>query len=454
MTHPRWKILLADDEAEFSVLVAEFLRHEGYDIETVGDGVAAMNLLRQKTFELVMLDIAMPKVDGLEVLSFVVERYPESEVIMLTGSNDVGTAVECMKRGAFHYITKPFKPDELLQLIQRALEHHDLKQSNSAMASELSRLGERMELIGKGKALTAILDLARRVAPTDTNVLIQGASGTGKELLANFIYRHSARAGKPFVAINCASIPDTLIESELFGYEKGAFTDARSQKQGLAELANNGTLFFDEVGDISPVIQPKLLRFIQTGEFRRVGGNLTHHVDVRMISATNKDLQQLVEAGKFREDLLYRLNVITLSLPPLNDRKEDIPALVDYFLKQKNPKGTPKHISPEALELLLQYDWPGNIRELENVMEGSMIMADGDIIGPDDFLLPAVLRRHRTTGHREDPSSIVPLKEVERKHISRVLHHVQWNKRDAASLLGISLKTLYTKIATYHIEPE
>ncbi len=270
-------------------------------------------------------------------------------------------------------------------------------------------------------------------------------------MIANLIYKNSTRSAKAFVAINCASIPDTLIESELFGYEKGAFTDAHGQKQGLAELANNGTLFLDEVGDISPIIQPKLLRFIQTGEFRRVGGNTVHRVDVRIISASNKNLHEEVQHGRFREDLLYRLNVVTLTIPPLRDRKEDIPLLVQHFMEKQFPKGNAKTISPEAMTLLMEYEWPGNIRELENVVEGSVIISRESVIQPEDLTLPRMNRTQQSGSKFGFSDSDLPLKEIERLYISTILNKFQWDKKEVAKILGISLKTLYTKIYQYHL---
>jgi DNA-binding NtrC family response regulator len=294
------------------------------------------------------------------------------------------------------------------------------------------------------------------VAPTDSSVLIQGPSGTGKELIASFLHKNSLRKDHPFVALNCASIPETLIESELFGHEKGAFTDAIAMKQGLVEIANGGTLFLDEVGEISLMMQPKLLRFLQTGEYRRVGGNKNFHADVRIISATNKDLRTEVAAGRFREDLLYRLNVITLHLPPLRDRKEDILLLVDYFLKKRIKGKDAIRIDPKALELLTKYDWPGNIRELENVIERAAILCRNNLIRVDDLALPIGMRpvSSQTAGGSDGApllGSPVSLREIEKVHIDGVLKTVNWNKNMAAKILGISLKTLYTKIQQYNL---
>lgn len=448
-----YRILHADDEEAFQIQVRELLTEEGYKIDTVSDGVEAINTLQSNKYDLVLLDISMPKVDGIEVLRFVKEKYPAVEVIMITGVDDVKVAVDCMKYGAFHYLTKPFLSDELFQTISRALERKILLTENTIMRSEISRLSRNSELIGESTAFRSVLSIADRVAPTDTSILIYGSSGTGKELLANYIHKRSSRANMPLVAINCAAIPDTLLESELFGHEKGAFTDARSQKRGLIELADQGTLFLDEVGDISPIIQPKLLRFVQTGEFRRIGGNIGLHADVRIISATNKDLREEVKNGRFREDLLYRLNVIALIIPPLKERKEDIPLLVKNFLSKKLRARMSKEIDQPAMELLLSYDWPGNVRELENILESAVILSSSDTIRVDDIMLPHRYRSlaSATSTLPDFVGSELPLKETERLHITAVMKRVQNDKKAAAKILGISLKTLYTKIAQYNL---
>jgi DNA-binding NtrC family response regulator len=447
------RLLHVDDEEAFRQQIREVLTSEGYNVDTVMDGVEAINAVQSKRYDLVLLDISMPKVDGIEVLHFVKKNFPATEVIMLTGVDDLKVAVDCMKDGAFHYLTKPFLIDELTQVIERALERRSLKNENILMRSEISRITGSSELIGASTPFQTVISFANRVAPTDSSVLIQGPSGTGKELIADFIHKKSLRATMPLVAINCAAIPDTLLESELFGHEKGAFTDARSQKQGLIELADGGTLFLDEVGDISPIIQPKLLRFVQTGEFRRIGGNTTLRADVRIISATNKDLREEVKQARFREDLLYRLNVITLTIPPLRDRKADIPLLADNFLSKKLKGKNNKRLTHAAMELLSKYDWPGNVRELENVLESAAILSNGDEIGPRDILLPNMqINSHNIGIGTNSPVTDVTLKELERIHITAVLQNVSGDKKLAAKLLGISLKTLYTKISQYNLK--
>lgn len=453
MKNQNIKILIADDEAEFRYMLQTFLTKEGFEITETSDGVEALNVLQSKVFDIALLDIKMPKVDGMDVLKYIKENVPDTDVVMLTGIGTVKIAVECMKLGAFDYLTKPYSVDELIHTIDMVLKNRELRRENLLIKAELSRIVGTSEIIGRSPALKRVLDISLKVAPSDSTILIQGASGTGKELVANFIFKHSERAEKPFVVLNCASIPDTLIESEMFGHEKGAFTDARASKLGLVEIADSGTLFLDEVGDISPLIQPKLLRFVQSGEFRRVGGNIALKADVRIISATNKDLVEEVRQGRFREDLLYRLNVITIEMPPLKDRKDDIPILVEWFLANKVRSKTRKHVNPKVLELLAKYDWPGNIRELENVIERAAILSKDDMIQHYDISLPLKVSPLLVGFKGENIiGNLVPMKEVERQHIEGVLKNLEGNKVEASKILGISLKTLYTKIQQYQIK--
>jgi len=451
-------VLVVDDEEPFLELLQKILLQERYSAETARDGVEAINKLQNKQYDLVLSDVKMPRVDGIEVLKFVKEHYLDTQVIMLTGVNDIGIAVECMRLGAYHYVTKPYSSQELLAVIERALERKKLAVENKALKSELARHSLGGQIVGNSRTFLEILKVASKVATTDSSVLIQGASGTGKELVANFLHRNSLRKEQQFVALNCASIPETLIESELFGHEKGAFTDAIATKQGIVEIANGGTLFLDEVGEISMMVQPKLLRFLQTGEYRRVGGNKSLRSDVRVISATNKDLRSEVSEGRFREDLLYRVNVITLELPSLRERKEDIPLLVDYFLK-KGLRKNQKRIDQKALDMLEKYDWPGNVRELENVMERAAILCEDDLIRLEDLALPLGTRpfeNQRSTKTKSGPDigSAVSMREIEKAHIDGILKTVNWNKNTAAKILGISLKTLYSKIQQFNLTKE
>ena len=446
-------ILVVDDEEAFRYMLSSLLSRAGYTVDTAIDGVAAINAVQSKLYDAVLCDLKMPKVEGSEVLKFIKANFPSVEVVMLTGVADVRTAVDCIRVGAYDYITKPTTADELLTSIGRAIERRQLVIDNTVMKGVIEKLQGQNEMVGESETFRRVLDVAAKVAPTESTVLIQGPSGTGKELIANFIYQHSDRQGEPFVALNCASIPDTLIESELFGHEKGAFTDARAMKQGIVEIANKGTLFLDEIGDISPLIQPKILRFIQTGEFRRVGGNTTLHADCRILSATNKNLKEQARDGKFREDLLYRLNVITIELPSLRQRKDDIPLLVASFLHTRMKTKVETTISPEAMEVLMGYDWPGNIRELENVIERAAILCRNHAIEPADLSIPTMPSTQPGSNRGDDKiGTAIPLKEVERLHIEAVLRSFRGNKAETAKVLGISLKTLYTKIQQYQMK--
>jgi len=453
MTKKDASILVVDDEEAFRYMLSSLLSGMGYKVDTAVDGVAAINAIQNNLYHVVLCDVKMPKVDGLEVLKFIRSNVPGLEAIMLTGMADVKTAVECMKVGAYDYITKPTTADELLATIQRALERRQLLIENLVMKGALDRLQGPFQMVGECEPFRKVLEIAAKVAPTESTVLIQGSSGTGKELIANFVYQNSSRKDEPFVTLNCASIPDTLIESELFGHEKGAFTDARTMKQGIVEIANKGTLFLDEIGDISPIVQPKILRFIQSGEFRRVGGNTTLTADVRILSATNKNLKDEVREGRFREDLLYRLNVITIEIPPLRQRKPDIPLLVASFINNRMKTKVKPSVSPRAMEVLMDYDWPGNIRELENVIERAAILCRNSIIEPHDLSLPNTPMSLPSGSHTDEKiGTALPLKEIERMHIEGVLRSFRGNKAEAAKILGISLKTLYTKIQQYQIK--
>jgi DNA-binding NtrC family response regulator len=453
MTKKEVSVLVVDDEEAFRYMLSALLTGSGYSVDTAVDGVAAINAVQTKLYHVVLCDVKMPKVDGVEVLRFIKGNFPGIEVIMLTGMSDVKIAVECMRIGAYDYITKPTTSDELLSTFQRALERRQLLIDNLVMKGTLDRLQGPFEMVGESEAFHKVLDIAGRVAPTESTVLIQGPSGTGKELVANYIFQHSDRGNEPFVTLNCASIPDTLIESELFGHEKGAFTDARAMKQGIVEIANKGTLFLDEIGDISPIVQPKILRFIQSGEFRRVGGNTTLKADCRILSATNKNLAEEVKEGRFRGDLLYRLNVITIDVPSLRARKQDIPLLVASFLTHRMKSKVKKKISTHALEILMEYDWPGNIRELENVIERAAILCRNDLIDQQDLSLPSTPMALPGGGRSDEKiGTAVALKEIERLHIEGVLRSFRGNKAESAKVLGISLKTLYTKLQQYQIK--
>jgi DNA-binding NtrC family response regulator len=440
----RYKILIVDDEASLTTLLKEALQELGpYEVDLAFDGVEAINLIQKMLFDVVVLDMKMPRVDGTEVLKFIQEHSPSSQVIILSQFADLKMAVESTKLGAYEVLGKPYDIDQIEQTIQRALERKKLSIDNKLLKTELSRKTGAFEIIGQSKVFQQVLSSAKRVAESDSIVLILGPSGTGKELIANLIHKSSPRKDRPFVPVNCSSIPDTLLESELFGHEKGAFTNAYAAKSGLVEVANGGTLFLDEVGDISPVIQPKLLRFLETGDFRRVGGTNELKADVRVISATNKNLQEDVRTGKFREDLLYRLNVVTIKIPPLKDHREDIPLLVDYFLQKKSKSKEPKRFSQQALEAVMTYDWPGNVRELEHMIEGAIIMAPGDAIELSDL--------HLADRQIENGPESLSIDDVEKMHIQKVLKMFSGNRKKSAEALNISEKGLYLKIKEYGI---
>jgi len=452
-------LLIVDDEEPLrAILESELTESDEFVVDTAADGGEAINRIQAKVYDVILLDVRMPRVSGIEVLKFVQEYSPTTQVIILTNYADVKTAIQTIKLGAYDFLAKPYDIDELYNTIHRAIERRQLFIDNKLMRNELTRRSGSPDIIGQSPAFVKLLESATRFAASDSFVLIQGASGTGKELIAGLIHRRSPRNTRPFVALNCASLPDALLESELFGHEKGSFTNAYTTKQGLVEVANGGSLFLDEVGDISPAIQPKLLRFLETGEFRRVGGTNLLTVDVRVISATNKDLREEVKAGRFREDLLYRLNVITLQMPPLSERKDDIAPLAEYFLARKSRSRTAKRLTPGALALLMEHDWPGNVRELEHVLEGAMLLSTGDVIDEAD-LGPHVYRGSRVVSGEFTalPSGgdgqSMSLDEMERRHIETVLKKNGFNRARSADELGISKKTLYLKIKRYGLVP-
>ncbi len=409
----KFHLLVVDDEAPLRLLLESELNETGeFSVDLAADGGEAINLIQASVYDVILLDVRMPRVSGIEVLKFVQEYSPTTQVIILTNYADIKTAIETIKLGAYDFLAKPYDIEEIYNTIHRALERRALFIDNKLMKSELTRKAGGSELIGQSPVFLSLVENATRFAESDSIVLIQGASGTGKELIANLIHRRSPRNSRPFVAVNCASIPDALLESELFGHERGAFTNAFSTKQGLVEVANGGTLFLDEVGDISPTIQPKLLRFLETGEFRRVGGTNLLTVDVRVVSATNKDLREEVATGRFREDLLYRLNVVALHMPLLSERPDDIPVLAEYFLERKAKSKNIKRLSPAALALLRSHTWPGNIRELEHVIEGAILLSNSNIIEEGDLAMyfhrgeaSPTLPPHPAHPHRRRPDA-------------------------------------------------
>jgi len=444
----RYHILIVDDEESITYLLkTEFEDRSEFAADVALNGADAINLIQANVYDVILLDVKMPRVSGIEVLKHVKEHSPSTEVIMLTNLTDVKTAIETVKLGAYDFVGKPYETDQLMATVHRALEHRQL-----VIQKEVNELVRPSDIIGESKAFRDVVENAKRVAASETFVLIQGESGTGKELFAQLVHRHSSRKDQPFVAVNCAAMPDQLLESELFGHEKGSFTSAVNTKQGLVEVADGGTLFLDEVGDISLMTQPKLLRFLETGEFRRVGGTVTRKVDVRIISASNKNLPDEVKAGRFRGDLLFRLNVVSFRLPALSERKADIPLLVQHFLARKSKT---KRISDDAMALLMRYDWPGNVRELEHVIEGALVMAHTDEIQPEDFWLNTAVQPQitQTSGGIDHTSDLglLSLEELEKIQIEKILKHNKGDRTKSAEMLGISKKTLYLKIKRYGI---
>ncbi len=449
------KILVCDDDETLCYLLKEQLLEEGFSVDTVYDGQYAIEAIKRKNYDILLLDLNMKEVSGEEVLKFVSEYNASIQVIILSAQSEIRKAIECIQLGAYDFITKPYNFDELLVTINRSVEHKDLIVKNAILSSQVNKKLSNT-IIGDSSELQRVINLANKSAMSDSNILIEGETGTGKELFAEYIHKHSARNEMPFVIINCASLPDTLIESELFGHEKGAFTDAKSTKQGLVEIAHGGTLFLDEIGELSLTLQPKLLRFLENGEYRRIGGVTNLTSNVRVIGATNRNLLEEADNKNFRRDLLFRLNVITLTIPPLRDRKEDISLLADHFLTTKSPVRSPKKLSADAERILLGYAFPGNIRELEHIIERAIIFAEGDNIKPEDLNLPHMpaYKESINVAESEEDSSVLSMEEVEKRHIAKVLKRNRWDRTQTANQLGISPKTLYTKIKKYEIRQE
>ena len=451
------KILVCDDDETLSYLLKEQLLEEGFTVDTVYDGKYAIEALKRKNYDLLLLDLNMQEVSGEEVLKFISDYNPSLFVVILTAQNEIRKAIDCIKMGAYDYITKPYEFDELLVTINNAAEHKSLLNKNTAL---IDRVNKKLphNIVGDSPQLQKIINLASKAALSDSNILIEGETGTGKELFAEYIHKHSTRADKPFVVINCASLPDQLIESELFGHERGAFTDAKSSKQGLVEIANGGTLFLDEIGELSLSLQPKLLRFLENGEYRRIGGVTNLNSNVRVIGATNRNLLEEADNKNFRRDLLFRLNVITLTIPPLRDRRDDIPVLANFFLEAKSPIRSPKKLSQKSELALLNYNFPGNVRELEHTIERAIIFSEGEFIDTDDLNLPVSSTAKSTQALMDEEdiriTEILSMDEMEKYHIAKVLKLNRWDRTQTANQLGISPKTLYTKIKKYEIRQD
>jgi len=443
------RVLVVDDEEPFRILMESELGRMGHAVQCVKSGEEALQALAAHEVEVVLLDLKMPGLGGMETLKRMREAGVAAEVIILTGHPDIDDAIQAMKLGAYDYLTKPARLAEVEEVLKRAAEKKQLQRENAALKRMVAQKEGSPLILGRSPAIRALLDTIERIGPSDANVIIQGETGTGKGLVARAIHQESRRSAQPFLALNCSAFQDQLLESELFGYEKGAFTGAAHAKPGLFEVADGGTLLLDEVAEMSPAMQAKLLQVLDAGELRRVGGIRTTRVNVRILAATNKDVAQEVRAGRFRQDLHYRLNVINVALPPLRQRKEDIPLLLEHFLRQFHLPGQPvKAVSEEASALLVDDPWPGNVRELANTIERLVILSLGPVIGRDD-LPPNIHAPHQTLTEVDAPD--LPLVEMERRHILRVLERTQGKKAEAARLLGIHLKTLNRKLKQYRI---
>ena len=440
----RIKVLIAEDEAHLGSILRNFLEGRGYQVSVHTDGRSALDALRAEAFDVALLDIVMPEMDGLEVLRQIREELSPPEVIIITGNGTIETAISAMKLGAYDYLAKPYRMAEIDVMVRRAWEKRELTRENTLLHKRLSLAEAQSEIVTQYAPMQAVLALVERVARSDSAVLILGESGTGKELVARMLHRLSHRVTGPLVDINCAAIPDALVESELFGHERGAHAEASTRKLGLFELANGGTIFMDEIGALDPKVQGKLLRALELGTFYRVGGTQKVRADIRVVAASNQDLAQRVANGTFRSDLYYRINTISITLPPLRERSVDIPLLARHFLESA-PDGVPRTLSPDAIDALQAYPWPGNVRELRNVIERAALVSTGSTINASDIPLGGLPPANG--GRPTDP--MAPLEQVERQHIETVLQHARWHQGRAAEILGISPKTLYRKIREF-----
>jgi two-component system response regulator HydG len=448
MTEAPAQILVIDDDKALRDACYQILSRQGYQVELATGARQGLALLERMSFDAILLDLVMPDLDGLEALKKVRALDPDVEVIIITGYGTIQSAVECIKAGAFHFLSKPFVPDDLRNLVTRALEKRRLDLENLYLRQELKAKDDRRVLVYESESMVRIMDMIARVAPADSTVLITGESGTGKGLVAQKLHQLSPRARRPFITVDCGTLVETLFESELFGHVKGSFTGADANKIGKFELAQNGTLFFDEISNIGLEVQAKLLRAVEERKISKVGSHRVITVDVRIVAATNKDLARAIKDGTFREDLFYRLNVVLIQMPPLRERKSDIPLLVQHFLEKYNGRLRKeiRGISPEALDLLVRHDWPGNVRELENTVERLVVLSHGPYLEPADLAFAGTI----LTSHTD--AAAVSLKDLERNHILHTLQHCDGHKSEAARALGIDRKTLREKLKRYNIE--
>jgi len=445
-TPPAARILVVDDEFSVRDSLSNWFRKDGHQVRAVGNATEALRALQDERVDVALLDIKMPGMDGIELQEHIHRIDPKIAVIMITAFASVETAVRALKQGAFDYVTKPIDPDELSHLVRRALEQRRLERENTQLRDSIDELVAVDTIVGDSPSMHKVLELVRHVAKTDATVLVRGDSGTGKELIARAVHANSRRRYFPIVPVNCGALPDGLLESELFGHEKGAFTGAQHRRKGKIEMADGGTLFLDEVGAIPPKMQVDLLRVLESKELTRVGGSRPVSVDFRVICATNEDLEKLVKRGTVREDFYFRVNVFTIEIPPLRERREDIPLLARHFV-ERFARQTDKRItgiSAEAMDLLVAYDWPGNVRELSNAIERAIVVGTAPTIRPDD--LP--LRSPRALGTAGD----VSLAELERRHIADVLDRTAWNISRTAEILEVDRATVYNKIKKYGLE--
>ena len=451
------KILVVDNEKSMRDFLAIVLEKEDHQVSVAENGEVAVQRLEKEIFDLVISDIKMPKVGGIELLKKVKEASPDTVVVMMTAFASTENAIEAMKEGAYDYLTKPFKIEEVKLIIHNALEKKQLKAENVLLKRELMDQSRFSHIVGRGEKMNKVLELVQKVADSRSNILIFGESGTGKELIARAIHYNSSRRDKAFVTVNCGALPEALLESELFGHMKGSFTGAVANKEGLFEVAHEGTIFLDEIGDTSPAIQVKLLRVLQEKEFRRVGGMKNIQVDVRIIAATNQDLERAIEEGRFREDLYYRLDVIPIELPPLREREEDIPLLAEYFLKHFNQSlgKQIKGIEPEAMNLLINNEWRGNVRELENVIERVMALASGPYLNADDFRDHLQRQISGMTLQTEIPKEGLNLEglisKIEKEFLLKALEESHWVKKEAARRLHLDFRSFRYRLDKYGI---
>ena len=439
-------ILVVDDELAVRHSLSNWFRKDGYDVETAENATEALRRLQQRPFHVALLDIKMPGMDGMELLEHVRRLDPRLSVIMITAFASVETAVQSLKEGAFDYVTKPVDPDELSHLVRRALERRRLQEENVQLKQTIDEMVGADTIVGSSPQIRKVLELVQHVAPTDATVLIRGESGTGKELVARAIHANSHRRYFPIVPVNCGALPESLLESELFGHERGAFTGAQFRRKGKLEMADGGSLFLDEVGAISAKMQVDLLRVLETREVTRVGGTRPVKVDFRVICATNEDLEKAVAEGRFREDFYYRINVFTIEVPPLRARRQDVPELAEHFV-QRLARQMDKRITgiaPGAMALLQAHDWPGNVRELANAIERAMVVGRPPLIRPED--LPVAAARHLAVTGDES------LADLERRHVAAVLERTGWNVTRAAEVLQVDRVTVYNKIKKYGLE--